>query len=275
MPNYRRAFAPEEVQQIMEQRPPIPAAIKREVRQRCGFGCVICGLPIYEYDHKPGFANTLQHRADEITLLCPNHHAEKTKGLLPKGRVEEADRNPLNRRQSDTSIHSLWFSGFAPEIVLGKLLFTCEDSRRPTVMIPVLVRGYAPIGFTLDSNGLMLNVDARDSTNKSVLLIKESELILSTGVWDATFVGQSLRIWDTSGSLSIDLKFAPPNRIIFLRYHTITMGISIDIDPTKIELRGDNVPNLNVMGDGIVCANIGVLVGAAPFGLGVGILAGQ
>jgi len=29
----------------------IPLPIQREVRQRCGFGCVICGTLLYEYDH--------------------------------------------------------------------------------------------------------------------------------------------------------------------------------------------------------------------------------
>lgn len=29
----------------------IPASVKRAVRQRDGFGCVICGLGIYTYEH--------------------------------------------------------------------------------------------------------------------------------------------------------------------------------------------------------------------------------
>ncbi len=39
-------------------RPKIPLPIQREVRQRCGFGCVICGLPLYDYDHIIGWAET-------------------------------------------------------------------------------------------------------------------------------------------------------------------------------------------------------------------------
>lgn len=49
-------------------RPAIPEPIKREVRQRCSFGCAICKLPIYEYEHIEEWAIVQRHVADEITL---------------------------------------------------------------------------------------------------------------------------------------------------------------------------------------------------------------
>jgi hypothetical protein len=55
----------------------IPEPVKREVRQRCGFGCVICGKPLYDYDHKLGFSKVRRHVAEQITLLCPTHHADE------------------------------------------------------------------------------------------------------------------------------------------------------------------------------------------------------
>jgi hypothetical protein len=55
----------------------IPFPIKRKIRQRCGFGCVICGLPLYEYEHLLGFAKVKRHVEKEITLLCDQHHREK------------------------------------------------------------------------------------------------------------------------------------------------------------------------------------------------------
>jgi hypothetical protein len=81
---------------VREQRPPIPYEIKREVRQRCGFGCVICGSPLYEYEHMEGWAVVHRHVAEEITLLCDKHHSERTKGLLPKEDVVKANNNPYN-----------------------------------------------------------------------------------------------------------------------------------------------------------------------------------
>jgi len=51
-----------------EPRPPILEPMKRSVRQRCSFGCVICGLPLYEYHHMIPYADTEKHEEDNITL---------------------------------------------------------------------------------------------------------------------------------------------------------------------------------------------------------------
>lgn len=56
----------------------IPTAIKRAVRQRCGFGCVVCGNAIVDYDHfAPEFKDARRHEVDGIILLCPLHHRGK------------------------------------------------------------------------------------------------------------------------------------------------------------------------------------------------------
>ncbi len=258
----------------MSERPAIPSGIKRKVRQRCGFGCVICGIPIYEYDHVPGYERVKRHRADELTLLCPQHHSEKTKGLLPLDRVLAADRKPFNRQQPETSPYSLWFDGASPEIILGTQLFTCDDSRRPTAMVPILINKQAPFGFTLDNGGMTLNLDARDSRNERVLLICESELIIATGTWDATFVGSTLTIWEESRRLVLCLEMTPPRRITITRYTIDTGGVKIDVDPTKLEISSPSLPRLAVEGSGTICANIGVLVGEHPKALSVGIKLG-
>ena len=42
-----------------------------------------------------GYAITERHVADELTLLCNQHHAEKTKGLLPQDQAMKANAEPL------------------------------------------------------------------------------------------------------------------------------------------------------------------------------------
>lgn len=258
----------------MSQRPPIPSRIKRKVRQRCGFGCVICGLPIYDYDHLPGYANVKRHRAEEITLLCQVHHGMKTKGLLADAQVEAANLAPFNLRSDTTSPLRLFFDGAVPEIVLAEQLFTCSDRRRPTVMAPFVINRQIPFAFTLDANGLLLNLDARNSKNERVLLIRESELVLSRTAWDASIVGSTLSIWNEPRDISLELEFIPPKRIVIRRYRISIDGKVVVIDPEKIQLKGDSIPTINVSGNGTISANVGLLVGEAPKGLSVGIKIG-
>lgn len=59
----------------------IPTDVAFEVRKRCGFGCVVCGNSIVDYDHyNPEFASCTEHQSDGIILLCPTHH--RTKGVF-------------------------------------------------------------------------------------------------------------------------------------------------------------------------------------------------
>ena len=46
-------------------RPPIDNDIKPIVRQHCGFGCVMCGIPFYHYDHVTGWVVTQAHEVAE------------------------------------------------------------------------------------------------------------------------------------------------------------------------------------------------------------------
>src|SRR5690554_4444882 len=68
----------------------IPATVKREVRQRSKFGCVICRSAIYQYEHiLPEFKDAREHSPDCIALLCPTCHSSVTKKRLPKEVVQK------------------------------------------------------------------------------------------------------------------------------------------------------------------------------------------
>ena len=75
----------------------IPSDIKLKVRKECGFGCVICGFWICEYDHfDPEFKDATSHDPKGIALLCGSHHGAKTKGLLTNDQVRSSRNNPYN-----------------------------------------------------------------------------------------------------------------------------------------------------------------------------------
>jgi len=75
----------------------IPSDIKLKVRKECGFGCVICGSWIYEYEHfNPEFKDATFHDPNGIALLCCTHHGAKTKGLLTNDQVSSYRAHPYN-----------------------------------------------------------------------------------------------------------------------------------------------------------------------------------
>jgi hypothetical protein len=162
----------------------IPLPIQREIRQRCGFGCVICGLPLYEYEHMLGWTNVQRHVANEITLLCDQHHREKTGGLLPIEAVTQANASPYNLREGTSKPYNLHYSGDECEAVIGSNRFTTQDQGYGTVMIPLLVDGTPLLAFILADGHLLLNLNLYDEYNRLVLRIRNNQLLYSVAPWD-------------------------------------------------------------------------------------------
>lgn len=212
----------------------IPLPIQREVRQRCGFGCVICGMPLYEYEHMAEWAKVKRHKADEITLLCDQHHREKTGGLLPKEYVIEANKNPFNLREGVSKPYNLHFSGKKAEIEIGSNSFTCEDKGYGTRMIPISIDGIPLIGLILADNHLLLNLVVFDEFNSPILHIKNNQLFYSTSPWDIQLVGKKLTIREAHKKILIEIEFKPPNKVIINKGRFLCNGVEILVKPTNI-----------------------------------------
>lgn len=74
--------------------------IKREVRRRCGYGCVICGEAFFDYDHfDPEYVDATEHNPDGIALLCDKHQRAKTAGRLSEASYLAAIEDPFALRQ--------------------------------------------------------------------------------------------------------------------------------------------------------------------------------
>lgn len=213
----------------------IPAEIKREVRQRCGFGCVICGSPLIEYDHIIDWAEIQEHTADNITLLCDSHHREKTNKLLTRDQVKSADADPYCIRTGGTSPFGLHFeSGTSePQIQIADDVFTY-----PNQLMPLLIDNIAPIIFLRDESRLLLNMRLLDRFNTPRLIIRENELIARSDAWDVELVGARLTIREQPRDIHLRLVFEPPNKVIIERAKIYANGILVLVDGKAMTIKG-------------------------------------
>ncbi|MBI3099533.1 MAG: hypothetical protein HYY93_15100 [Planctomycetes bacterium] len=122
----------------------IPDPVRRAVRQRCKFCCVLCICGVYEYHHfAPLFAEAHAHDPDGITLLCGTHHDKVTRGIIKPEEVRAADQ----RRRSE-----------APDALLHRL-----SLRRPTIHVlgSIVLLGEGPI-LSFDGTPLLCVVPGED-----------------------------------------------------------------------------------------------------------------
>ena len=242
----------------------IPLPIQREVRKRCGFGCVICGLPLYEYEHMEEWAVVKRHVADEITLLCNRHHREKTSGLLPKEIVVLANQKPYNFREEISKPYDLHYYGNDAEVVIGNIGFKAKDEGYGTQIIPLLIDNVPIIGVILADNHYLLNLLIFDDFNNLILHIKNNELKFKVDIWDIQLVGRTLTIRQKHRSILIEIEFKTPNKIIFKKGKFLFNGVEFTIS----QKNGLKLNNKNITVSGLtIISPIGLVVGENKTGL--------
>ncbi len=231
------------------------------MRQRCGFGCVICGFPLYEYDHIIGWAKVHRHDVAEIALLCDQHHREKTSGLLPLEIVIDANNNPFNHRTGVTKPYDLHYTGKECQAIIGGNLFTTEDQGYGTVQVPLCVDETPLIGFIMADGHLLLNLNLFDEFNNLILQIKNNQLWYSIRPWDIHLVGRNLTIREASRKILIDLTFEVPNKILVNRGRFLRNGVEIIIMPDHLL-----ITNSKTLLSGTTVHNVpyGLVIGSIP-----------
>ncbi|MBQ1091440.1 HNH endonuclease signature motif containing protein [Streptomyces sp. B93] len=225
---------------MAQKRPNIPESVKRQIRQRCGFGCVICGLPLYEYEHIAEWSAVKRHDPDEMTLLCPTHHAEKTRGLLPVAEVKSADQAPFNFRSGQSESFPLRYSGDSCLVSIGGSIWRHEFTQ--DAVVPLLViRGCAVIEVKKQDERLLLSLRVYNKQAKPLLQIVENELVFSTSSWDVELVGRLLTIRGGSRDILVQMEFQTPDAILITRGVFAFGGAQIQVEPDHIHLPKYNI----------------------------------
>lgn len=192
---------------MSENRLAIPEPIKREARQQCYFGCAICGMPFFQYDHIEEYAEVKEHTADNLVLLCPNHHAAKTTHKLSKERIREAKSNPFNATRPHTS-------GFKVEP--SKEILTMLGDNTVTGWYPNGNGDHHPIWingksfFTIHSNEgwLSISIAVTNINGDVILAVYRGELVVSTATWDYVYEGSNIKIRAGAGDILLDLNLS-------------------------------------------------------------------
>lgn len=196
----------------MTDRPPIPELIKRQVRQKCDFGCVFCGVPLYDFEHIVPWAQVRQHDPDNLVLLCPNHHAEVSRGARSKQDVEAASRNPHNLATG--KVGHVFHVGQPPlQVVLGTNTFVevpniLAVDDEPLISVEDLLPDGSEVGLT---------ASVYDRNHRQVLRIERNEWLASVDYWDIQVQGPRLTIRSAPHKIELGIRVDPPSTIVFER----------------------------------------------------------
>ncbi len=191
----------------------IPGEVARQVRQRCGFGCVICGLAVYQYEHfDPDFKDATTHNPDGITLLCGSCHDNVTRRVWSKEKVRLANQNPRCLGQG--------FSWGAFDISTKDFEFVLGGVKMQGVPVPLLVSNQPLIEVAPpEQEGAPFRLSAHfyDQTGKLTFSIVSNEWKGPIENWDIEHIGGRFTIRKKMGDIVLQFKCYPPKMIVVER----------------------------------------------------------
>ena len=201
----------------------IPSEVKREVRRRSGFGCVVCGNAFYEYEHiDPPFENAKQHDPERMALLCGSCHSDSTTGRLSKETIKRASAAPKSL-QKGFSFRPLDVGWTHPEVVIGTL-HAIETTNIVRVFGEPMLCVDPP---EQDGAPFRLSAILTDRDENDILIIDENQWQNPTINWDVEIKGQRIKIRRALGDILLILRIDPPHRIVIERLDSYYDGVKL------------------------------------------------
>lgn len=229
--------------------------MKRAVRQRCGFGCVVCGTPIFEYHHMTPWSIVQCHEEENLTLLCDLHHKEATgnQPLLTDKQVRRANSQPHNLRAGSSKPHWLHFEGPNCHVSMGTNRIT---GLAASDFAAVVIDGYPLLGFRYEDGIYMLNFRYYSPENDLLLSIIDNEISYTAGLWDIHWTANRLVIRAKLRDVVLDIEFQTPDTVTIHKGILHLNGVKVEVAPHYL-----NVGNRQWLSGCTVKGNVGIHAG--------------
>lgn len=213
----------------------IPADVRRIVRQRCGFGCVRCGLAFYDYEHfDPDFKDATEHRVEGITLLCMQCNQKRRRGTLSAETVRYANADPLCLQQGFAN-ETFDFGAEPIEIIFAGVSFTNCDTLIEINNFPILsIKPPEDVKQPYRLSG-------RFAGQSGEITLKIEDNVFSTGAdnWDVECVGPRITIRNGPRDIALVLRSEPPKRLVVEQLNMQFEGVWLRGAMDKLEISLD------------------------------------
>ncbi|WP_163002242.1 hypothetical protein [Pseudomonas viridiflava] len=234
----------------------ISSEVKRAVRVKCGFGCVICGLAYYDYEHfAPDFKDARSHAVEGITLLCMQCNQKRARGTLSAKTVALADADPKCKQQGFAS--ELFDIGSDPLNIrfAGSNYIDCGCLIHIAGVDVLSVRPPEQPGSPMLMSGAF-----SDSTGAVTLTIRENVFSVGGDSWDVEVVGPLITVRRGPGDIALQLRVNPPHGITVERINMEIEGVSLVGDESQLEMFKDKRLMANISSGTTIGCQYGIFV---------------
>jgi hypothetical protein len=229
----------------------IDETTKRDVRQRCGFGCVICGCAIIEYHHfDPPFTDAVSHNPLGITLLCGTCHKRVESGIIDQRTLSAANTLPWCIKSGHSKDLLFLGSGDIP------VSFGSVKVHASTIL---MYDDKVVIGLSkpecIDAP-LQLNAIFTDDNENEILRIVNNEWQVGINRYDIRTTRDRLSVRDAPRTIIFKMILAASQEIRIYRLRMKYRGFSIVADKDSFTLTLPSGGRLNMNSN--IFADIGI-----------------
>jgi hypothetical protein len=197
--------------------------VKREVRRRAGYGCLICGSAFGQYDHiDPEFANATEHNPDRIFYLCGLHHDLRGRGQLSPEAVRVAAANPC-ALQAGFSHGAFDMQTDKPVLHIGQSTgVNCREFLRVNGVTVLAVREPETAG-----GPFRLSANFTDRDGLPIVEIVDNEWRATTSAWDVKTEGRRIKVYSAERNADLVLRTAPPHEFFIEKMQMTSQGYTL------------------------------------------------
>ena len=242
-----------------EARPAISEEMKRIVRQECCFGCVICGSPLFQYDHMVGYAEIPEHTVENLVLLCGQCHPDKTYGRISLDSVRKARSKPFNSGRLSTSGHRLTPND-SIKVLLGSNESVAALSNDNNIYHVLWVSGVGYFTIHYEDGALTFSMLITDARGRALLVVEKGEIKVTTQAWDYKYEGTTLKIRNGPGQILFEAKLS--NHLVHVKCGAF---LNARIDGFVV----DNEMLVSFVEGGPAGWNMGTVIQGGSYGWGV------
>ena len=235
----------------------IPERVKRQVRQECGFGCVVCGLAFYTYEHfDPEWADMKEpHNPDGMALLCSTCNTRRRGGSLSKETVARMRKNPKCKEVGHTRGDILDIRD--PEFVLGNIYFT--ETRNVLALKEQTTLRFDPPEQA--GGPWLLSAKFQNTNGHTSLWIDKNELKINADNWDFEVTGCTMIIRNGIGDIALELELNPPSYIKIKRLNVTYDGVTVTVQENKVVIKNSVQNSESEFVSNVSCTFRGARVG--------------
>lgn len=232
----------------------LSAETKRKIRQSSGFGCVLCGLGIYQYEHvDPEFNEATEHDPEKMTLLCPGCHHKVTSKMVSKATVKVGMLRPKCKEVGYSREH-FDIGSDEPYLKISGMYFKSTS-------IPILVKDTPLLQVTPgDAPGEPFRISGffTDSIGKISLRIENNEWMARATNWDVEVIGPTIKIREGHGKVHLVLTADPPYGLIVTKISMFLHGFQFIGNETEVRIVGPNGGEMNFSGMATTNCRVGL-----------------